>query len=112
MIKSQVEDNTVMLYMKGTPAQPQCGFSQQVCRILHATGTFFRSAVLLSRRRPCYVGVEFASVNVLEDDTLREGIKQFSERVLPSDCSLSTPQSSKSPSPPQVADDPPALRRR
>ena len=50
-----------MLYMKGTPAQPQCGFSQQVCRILHATG------------------VEFSSVNVLEDDTMREGVKKYSE---------------------------------
>mmetsp|Transcript_30142 Transcript_30142/g.99737 ORF Transcript_30142/g.99737 Transcript_30142/m.99737 type:complete len:101 (+) Transcript_30142:809-1111(+) len=61
MIQEQVDGNTVMLYMKGTPARPQCGFSQQVCRILHATG------------------VEFASVNVLEDDALREGIKEFSE---------------------------------
>ena len=40
-----------MLYMKGTPQQPQCGFSQQVCRVLHATG------------------VEFDSVNVLEDES-------------------------------------------
>ena len=61
MIQEQVDGNNVMLYMKGTPARPQCGFSQQVCRILHATG------------------VEFASVNVLEDDALREGIKEFSE---------------------------------
>ena len=38
MIKGQVTENPVMLYMKGTPARPQCGFSQQVCRILHATG--------------------------------------------------------------------------
>ena len=61
MIQEQVDGNAVMLYMKGTPARPQCGFSQQVCRILHATG------------------VEFASVNVLEDDGIREGIKEFSE---------------------------------
>ena len=38
MIKEQVESPPVMLYMKGTPQQPQCGFSQQVCRVLHATG--------------------------------------------------------------------------
>lgn len=61
MIKGQVTENPVMLYMKGTPSQPQCGFSQQVCRILHATG------------------VEFASVNVLEDETIREGVKAYSE---------------------------------
>ena len=61
MIQDQVSGNKVMLYMKGTPAQPQCGFSQQVCRILHATG------------------VEFSSVNVLEDGALREGIKEFSD---------------------------------
>jgi monothiol glutaredoxin len=50
-----------MLYMKGTPQQPQCGFSQQVCRVLHATG------------------VEFDSVNVLEDESIREGVKLYSE---------------------------------
>jgi len=57
----QVEGTPVMLYMKGTPQQPQCGFSQQVCRVLHATG------------------VEFDSVNVLEDDSIREGVKAYSE---------------------------------
>mmetsp|Transcript_19221 Transcript_19221/g.50009 ORF Transcript_19221/g.50009 Transcript_19221/m.50009 type:complete len:147 (-) Transcript_19221:23-463(-) len=61
MIKEQVEGTPVMLYMKGTPQQPQCGFSQQVCRVLHATG------------------VEFDSVNVLEDDSIREGVKAYSE---------------------------------
>ncbi|KAH8051845.1 protein disulfide oxidoreductase [Aureococcus anophagefferens] len=50
MIQEQVDGNTVMLYMKGTPARPQCGFSQQVCRILHATGVEFASL---------YVGGEF-----------------------------------------------------
>ena len=59
--ETQVESTPVMLYMKGTPQQPQCGFSQQVCRVLHATG------------------VEFDSVNVLEDDSIREGVKAFSE---------------------------------
>ena len=58
---TQVEGTPVMLYMKGTPQQPQCGFSQQVCRVLHATG------------------VEFDSVNVLEDESIREGVKQYSE---------------------------------
>ena len=57
----QVEGTPVMLYMKGTPQQPQCGFSQQVCRVLHATG------------------VEFDSVNVLEDESIREGVKLYSE---------------------------------
>ena len=56
-----VKDNKVMLFMKGTPEQPQCGFSAQVVRILHAEGT------------------EFASANVLEDWDLREGIKKFSD---------------------------------
>ena len=59
--RTQVEGTPVMLYMKGTPQQPQCGFSQQVCRVLHATG------------------VEFDSVNVLEDESIREGVKAYSE---------------------------------
>ena len=46
--------------MKGTPAQPQCGFSMQVVRVLHAEG------------------VEFDAVNVLEDALIREGVKSFS----------------------------------
>ena len=61
MIDEQVKSHKVMLYMKGTPAMPQCGFSQQVVRILHATGA------------------EFSSVNVLEDMSIREGIKAYSE---------------------------------
>jgi len=61
MIDAQVKDHKVMLYMKGTPAMPQCGFSQQVVRILHATGA------------------EFSSVNVLEDASIREGVKQYSQ---------------------------------
>eukprot|EP00940_MAST-03C_sp_MAST-3C-sp2_P002119 g2119.t1 len=60
-IKQAVEDNRVMVFMKGTPEQPQCGFSAQVVRILHAEGA------------------EFASANVLEDMDLREGIKVFSD---------------------------------
>lgn len=56
-----VEENRVMLFMKGTPEQPQCGFSAQVVRILDAEGA------------------EFASANVLEDMELREGVKSFSD---------------------------------
>lgn len=59
-IKSQVEQNDVILYMKGTPTFPQCGFSSVVSQILN------------------YLQVEYASVNVLEDMEIREGIKQFS----------------------------------
>lgn len=61
MIDEQVKSSKVMLYMKGTPAAPQCGFSQQVVRILHATGA------------------EFSSVNVLDDMSIREGVKAYSE---------------------------------
>ena len=60
-IENAVKENRVMLFMKGTPEQPQCGFSAQVVRILHAEGA------------------EFASANVLEDMELREGVKIFSD---------------------------------
>ena len=50
-----------MLYMKGTPMFPQCGFSARVVQIL------------------THMGVPFQSANVLEDPELREGIKQFSQ---------------------------------
>ena len=60
-----IEENRVMVFMKGTPEQPQCGFSAQVVRILHAEGA------------------EFASANVLEDMDLREGIKKFSYDLRP-----------------------------
>ncbi len=59
-IKSQIEENDVMLYMKGTPTFPQCGFSSVVAQILN------------------YLQVDYASVNVLEDMEIREGIKAFS----------------------------------
>ncbi len=61
LIGNQVKENPVMLYMKGTPSQPQCGFSLQVVKALHT------------------VGVEFSSVNILEYPAIREGIKQFSD---------------------------------
>ncbi len=59
-IKQQIEDNAVMLYMKGTPQFPQCGFSANMVKILKAHG------------------VKFASVNVLEHPEIRQGIKEFS----------------------------------
>jgi monothiol glutaredoxin len=59
-IQSDVESNPVVLYMKGTPVFPQCGFSAQVVQVLS------------------HLGVKFKAFNVLEDDQLREGIKEFS----------------------------------
>lgn len=59
-IRSQVDKNDVMLYIKGTPTFPQCGFSSVVSQILN------------------YLQVDYESVNVLEDMEIREGIKQFS----------------------------------
>ena len=60
-IDTQVKSNPVVLFMKGTPDFPQCGFSGQVVQILD------------------YLGVEYAGVNVLADDTLRQGIKSYSD---------------------------------
>ena len=59
-IQGEVEQNPVMLYMKGTPMFPQCGFSARVVQIL------------------THLGVPFQTANVLEDPALRDGIKQFS----------------------------------
>ena len=59
-IKSAVEGNDVMLFMKGTPQFPQCGFSSQVVQILN------------------YLEVPYQTVNVLESDEMRNGIKEFS----------------------------------
>lgn len=59
-IQSQVNKDRVVLYMKGTPLMPQCGFSQKVTLALKA------------------VGAKFATYNVLDDPMLREGIKQYS----------------------------------
>jgi monothiol glutaredoxin len=59
-IQSDITDNPVMLYMKGTAMFPQCGFSARVVQIL------------------THMGVPFQTANVLEDAELREGIKQFS----------------------------------
>ena len=60
MIEKHVKTYPVMLYMKGTPSAPQCGFSMQVVRILHAQG------------------VSFDSVNVLDHPEIRDGVKEFS----------------------------------
>jgi monothiol glutaredoxin len=60
-IQSDIESNDVMLYMKGTPMFPQCGFSARVIQIL------------------THMGVPFQTANVLEDAELREGIKSFSQ---------------------------------
>ena len=58
-IKTTIEGNDVVLFMKGTAQFPQCGFSAQVAQIL------------------LHLGVPFKDVNVLEDQDLREGIKTF-----------------------------------
>ncbi|GGD09118.1 Grx4 family monothiol glutaredoxin [Pyruvatibacter mobilis] len=60
IIQSAIKSDDVVLFMKGTPVFPQCGFSSTVVQILS------------------YLGVKFTSVNVLEDMDVREGIKQFS----------------------------------
>jgi monothiol glutaredoxin len=60
-IQSEIGEAPVMLYMKGTAMFPQCGFSARVVQIL------------------THMGVPFKTANVLEDDELREGIKQFSQ---------------------------------
>jgi monothiol glutaredoxin len=59
-IKAAIDANPVMLFMKGTPSFPQCGFSARVVQILS------------------HMGVPFGSANVLEDMEIREGIKEFS----------------------------------
>ena len=59
-IKEQVTGNPVVLYMKGTPQFPQCGFSALACQVLNACGV-----------------KEFASVNVLADAEIRQGIKEY-----------------------------------
>jgi monothiol glutaredoxin len=59
-IQKQIDGNRVVLYMKGTPALPQCGFSQVTSQILTR------------------LGVEYQTYDVLQDSALREGLKQFS----------------------------------
>ena len=59
-IKTEVAGNDVVLFMKGTRAMPQCGFSMQVAQILGQ------------------LGVDFKDINVLEDMSVRDGIKAYS----------------------------------
>ena len=59
-IKNEVSSEDVVLFMKGTPVFPQCGFSNAVVQVL------------------TYLGVPFKGINVLEDDDIRQGIKEFS----------------------------------
>lgn len=60
-IEETVKANDVVLYMKGTKMMPQCGFSSRVAGVLN------------------YMGVDFADVNVLADDEIRQGIKDYSD---------------------------------
>ena len=60
-IENEVKNNDVVLFMKGTPGFPQCGFSGQVVQILD------------------YLGVDYKGVNILTSDELRQGIKEYSQ---------------------------------
>ena len=61
LIQNHIDNNEVCLFMKGTPDTPQCGFSMAVSNLLKI------------------LGVNFKGVNVLEDQSLREGIKVYSD---------------------------------
>ena len=61
LIKNEIENNEVCLFMKGTPDAPQCGFSMATSNILKI------------------LEVDFKGINVLEDQNLREGIKVYSD---------------------------------
>ncbi|SPJ22393.1 Grx4 family monothiol glutaredoxin [Palleronia abyssalis] len=60
-IKQTVTANDVVLFMKGTKSMPQCGFSSRVAGVLN------------------FMGVDFADVNVLADEDVRQGIKEYSD---------------------------------
>ena len=60
-IQNTISSNDVVLFMKGTSTMPQCGFSSRVAGVLN------------------YMGVQFKDVNVLADDDIRQGIKDFSD---------------------------------
>ena len=60
-IESDIKNNKVMLYMKGTPAEPQCGFSAQVVSVLKG------------------YNVPLKTFNILEDEEIRQGIKEYSD---------------------------------
>ncbi len=61
MIKNEIDNNEVCLFMKGTPDAPQCGFSMAVTNMLKI------------------LEVKFKGINVLENENLRQGIKEFSD---------------------------------
>jgi len=60
-IENDVKNNTIMLYMKGSPDDPQCGFSSQTVKIIRE------------------YNVPFKAFNVLEDEAIRDGIKEYSD---------------------------------
>jgi monothiol glutaredoxin len=60
-IRETIDANDVVLFMKGTKQMPQCGFSSRVAGVLN------------------YMGVDYSDVNVLADDGIRQGIKDFSD---------------------------------
>jgi monothiol glutaredoxin len=60
-IRQTVTENPVVLYMKGTKSMPQCGFSSRVAGVLN------------------FMGVDYVDVNVLADEAVRQGIKEFSD---------------------------------
>ena len=60
-INDEIKNNEVCLFMKGTPSTPQCGFSLAVSNVLK------------------HLRVNFKGINILEDNNLREGIKEFSD---------------------------------
>jgi len=60
-ISKLIDDNDICLFMKGTPDSPQCGFSMAVSNVLR------------------HLKVNFKGINVLEDEDLRQGIKDFSD---------------------------------
>jgi len=60
-IKDLISENNVCLFMKGTPDSPQCGFSMAVSNVLK------------------HLKVKFKGINVLEDENLRQGIKEYSD---------------------------------
>ena len=60
-IENIINENDVCLFMKGTPEAPQCGFSMAVANVLR------------------HLNINFKGINVLEDENLRKGIKEFSD---------------------------------
>jgi len=61
LIKNEIDNNDVCLFMKGTPAVPQCGFSMAISNILK------------------HLKITFKGINVLENGEIREGIKEYSD---------------------------------